>query len=329
VTSPEGAAIRDILSVLRRRFDGLAVTVYPVRVQGDLAAAEIVRGIRACNGRGGFDVLIVARGGGSLEDLAPFNDERVARALSASAIPTISAVGHETDVTICDLVADLRAATPSAAAELVIERKDGLARRVSDIRRRCERALASRLRETRAHLTALTRAEGLLGFRYRLRELLERVAQTRGVLTEELARRPEREALRLLAFRRALSGFARAARIAERRGQVSHLARRLEAGSRRAFERRQERLRAASAKLDALSPLAVLARGYAVAWKSGTKRALLSASDVRTGDRIRVRLHEGELGAVVRETTAPLDHGPLFHEDPPASPSLFPDEEDR
>ncbi len=131
VTSPTGAVIRDILHVLSRRYDGLAVTVYPVRVQGELAAAEIVAAIRHLNRRGGFDVLIVARGGGSPEDLAPFNDERVARALAASGIPTISGVGHETDWTICDLVADLRAPTPSAAAELVCERKDEIARRVA------------------------------------------------------------------------------------------------------------------------------------------------------------------------------------------------------
>jgi exodeoxyribonuclease VII large subunit len=328
VTSPEGAAIRDILSVLRRRFDGLAVTVYPVRVQGELAAAEIVRGIRACDARDAFDVLIVARGGGSLEDLAPFNDERVARALAASRTPTISAVGHETDVTISDLVADLRAATPSAAAELVVERKDGLARRVADFRRRCERAIHSRLLLSRAHLTALTRAEGLLRFRYRLKELRERVAQTRGALTEELARRPEREALRLAACRRALSAFSRTAGLPERGARLSHLSRLLDAASRRGLEKRRERLRAASARLDALSPLAVLSRGYAVAWKVGTKRALHAASDVRAGDRVRVRLHEGELGAVVRETSAPLDHGPLFHEEPAASPPLFPEMED-
>ena len=157
VTSPTGAVIRDILHVLSRRFDGLAVTVYPVRVQGELAAAEIVAAIRHLNRRGGFDVLIVARGGGSPEDLAPFNDERVARALAASVIPTISGVGHETDWTICDLVADLRAPTPSAAAELVVERKDEIARRVARDRAqllrgnaRPARALAGAARRPRA-----------------------------------------------------------------------------------------------------------------------------------------------------------------------------------
>ena len=112
VTSPAGAAIRDILKVLRRRFDGLAITIYPVRVQGEGAAVEVAEAVKTLNRRGGFDVLILARGGGSAEDLAPFNDERVARALAVSVIPTISGIGHETDVTIADLVADLRCPTP-------------------------------------------------------------------------------------------------------------------------------------------------------------------------------------------------------------------------
>ena len=145
VTSPDGAAIRDILNILRRRHEGLSITIYPVRVQGDGAAADVAEGIRRLNGRGDFDVLIVARGGGSPEDLAPFNDERIARALAASRIPTISAIGHESDVTIADLVADLRAPTPSAAAELVVERKDALVRRLSDCRGRVTRALRARL----------------------------------------------------------------------------------------------------------------------------------------------------------------------------------------
>src|SRR4029077_361655 len=168
VTSPTGAAIRDILNILRRRHDGLSVTIYPVRVQGGGSAADVAEGIRRLNGRGDFDVLIVARGGGSPEDLAPFNDERVARALAASRIPTISAIGHESDVTIADLVADLRAPTPSAAAELVVERKDALVRRLSDCRGRVTRALRSRLGVERGRLTGLSRAGGRLRFRDRV-----------------------------------------------------------------------------------------------------------------------------------------------------------------
>lgn len=312
VTSPEGAAIRDILSVLGRRFDGLAVTIYPVRVQGETAAAEVVFAVAALNRRETFDVVIVARGGGSAEDLAPFNDERVARALAASRIPTISAIGHETDVTICDLVADLRAATPSAAAELVVEKKEGLCRRVADIRRRSERALAARLRLARASLAALSRAEGLMRFPYKLREWRERVGQGRGALLAALARRPEAERARLEAARAALFAFPRVAGLDRERQRVEHLRSLLEERARRRLERQRERLRASAGKLELVSPLSVLARGYAVAFREGSKSPLLSAGGVRPGDRIRVRLHEGEIRAIARETTAAVDPGPLF-----------------
>ncbi len=303
VTSPSGAAIRDILNVLRRRHEGLSVTIYPVRVQGDGSAAEVAEGIRAFNRREDFDVLIVARGGGSPEDLAPFNDERVARALAASRIPTISAIGHETDVTIADLVADLRAPTPSAAAELVVERKDALVRRLSDCRGRVTRALRARLGLERGRLTGLSRAEGLLRFRYKLRELRERVGQGRGALVSALERRPEAFAARVAAARKALDNFARVAELPRRRERVGRLTASLTERMSRYLERRRERLSRDAAKLEILSPLAVLARGYAVAFREGARAPLLSASEVRPGDGIRVRLHEGELKAVVGQAS--------------------------
>ena len=303
VTSPSGAAIRDILNVLSRRHEGLSITIYPVRVQGEGAAAEVAEGIARLNRRGGFDVLIVARGGGSPEDLAPFNDERVARALAASELPTISAIGHETDVTIADLVADLRAPTPSAAAELVVETKDALVRRLSDGRGRLVRALRSRLGLERGRLTGLSRAEGLLRFRYRLREWRERVGQSRGALVAALEGRPRALALRLAAARKVLDNFARVVELDRRQENVARSKASLTERMARLLERRRERLSRAAAKLEALSPLAILARGYAVAMREGGRSPLLSASEVRPGDRVRVRLHEGELKAVVREKT--------------------------
>ncbi|MBF8298615.1 MAG: xseA, partial [candidate division NC10 bacterium] len=145
ITSPTGAAIRDILQVLRRRFAGVDVLIHPVTVQGDQAAPEIVDAIRELNRRGGLDVLIVARGGGSIEDLWAFNEEVVARAIADSKIPVISAVGHEVDYTIADFVADLRAPTPSAAAELVVSKKDELAQRLDDLQARMAGVVRSRL----------------------------------------------------------------------------------------------------------------------------------------------------------------------------------------
>ena len=319
VTSPEGAAIRDIVNVLRRRHDGLAITIYPARVQGVGAAAEIAEGIRAFNRRGGFDVLIVTRGGGSPEDLAPFNDERVARALAASRIPTISAVGHETDVSIADLAADLRAATPSAAAELVVERKEELCRRTEGWRLRVERAIQSRLVLARARVSGEKRAEGLLRFRYRLRERSERVAQDLGALKSALERRPARLAARLESARRAVAAFPRVAELSRKADAVANRRRQLEDRMDFALERRIGQLRDCGEKLGLVNPFAILARGYAVAYREGTKSPLLSAESVRPGERIRVRLHEGELRAIVRGVPVPRparpadgDFGPLF-----------------
>src|SRR5215471_9655793 len=269
VTSPTGAAIRDILHVLRRRHDGLSVTIYPVRVQGDGAAADVAEGVRRFNAKGGFDVLIVARGGGSPEDLAPFNDERLARTLAASRIPTISAIGHETDVTIADLVADLRAPTPSAAAELVVQRKDDWTRRLSEIRSRSLLFIRSSLAQIRARLTHLSRADGLLQFRYQLRDRRERLVQSHAALLGALERRPARDAARLARATQVLQDFTRVVELPRRTESLARSRELLKERMGRSLARRGERLRADSQKLDLLSPLAVLGRGYAVAYREG------------------------------------------------------------
>jgi exodeoxyribonuclease VII large subunit len=314
VTSPTGAVVRDMLQVLSRRFDGLAITVYPVRVQGELAAAEIVGALAHLNRRGGFDVLILARGGGSAEDLAPFNDERVARALAASLIPTICGIGHETDVTIADLVADLRAPTPSAAAELVVERKDEIVRSLRHGRAQLLRALRARLALARAHLTASTRSDGLQGFPRRIGEWRGVVSQSRDALVTRLRRRPAEYGARIAAARRLLEDFSRVAELPRRRDRLHNLRSLLSERAKRRLERRRSRLQESARRLEALSPLAVLARGYAVAYRAGSKSPMTSASDVAIGERIRVRLHEGELGAVVREGGRVSGAGPLFED---------------
>jgi exodeoxyribonuclease VII large subunit len=312
VTSPAGAVLRDILNVLSRRFEGLAVTVYPVRVQGELAAAEIAGAIAHLNRRAAFDVLILARGGGSPEDLAPFNDERVARSLAASAIPTISGVGHETDVTIADLVADLRAPTPSAAAELVVERKDEIVRRLQSGRTQLVRAMRGRLALERSRLVACGRSDALTGLPRRVAEWREAVSQSRDTLLMELKRRPAEYAARVGAARRLLEDFARVAELPRRRDRIGNLRSMLAEKVGRRLERRHARLQEATRKLDVLSPLAVLARGYAVAYRAGAAEPITAASQVAIGERIRVRLHEGELGAVVREGGRRPGAGPLF-----------------
>jgi exodeoxyribonuclease VII large subunit len=315
VTSPTGAVIRDILHVLSRRFEGLAITIYPVRVQGEVAAPEIVGAIRHLNRRGGFDVLILARGGGSPEDLAVFNNETLARALAASRIPTICGVGHETDVTIADLVADLRAPTPSAAAELVIDRKDEIVRRLSAGRRQMFRGMQSRLGLERARLSSLARSDGLVGLPRRLREWKDSIVQSRDALVTCLERRPTEYATRVAAARRVLADFPRVAEIRRRRAAIINARSLLGERTGRRLERLRAHLQELSRKLDVLSPLAVLARGYAVAYRDGSTAPILAASSVTIGERIRVRLHEGELGAVVRDGGRRADNGPLFRQE--------------
>jgi len=256
VTSPSGAAIRDILQIIHRRFANVQVLIFPVRVQGEGAAAEIVEGIESLNKRGDLDVLIVARGGGSIEDLWAFNEEVVARAIYASQTPVISAVGHETDFTIADFVADVRAPTPSAAAELVISRKAELSQRVDDLfsrlvshmRYRAERS-GERLRSLERHL--------------RLLSPLERVKRQRERLREGA-----------LALQSSMSH-----RLALWRGD----------------------LRTAAARLDSLSPLAILARGYSVCRRLPDLSILTRAASVAEGGRVEVLLHQGGLICRVEE----------------------------
>ena len=249
VTSSAGAAVRDIIRVLGKRWPLTKVVVLPVRVQGTEAPPEIVGAIRYANRHRIGDVLIVGRGGGSIEDLWAFNDERVARAIYASEIPVISAVGHEPDVTISDFVADLRAATPSNAAELAVP---DMAEVLDMLRNR----------ESRADRAMLRRLEAL---RARLEELgSRRVLQS-----------PE-------------------AYIDDRRIQLDRAQARLIAAATRVVSRQKERFGSLAASLDAMSPLKVLGRGYAIARKEdGT--IIRSAKDVTSGDRLTVRLREDEI----------------------------------
>ncbi|ORJ62898.1 exodeoxyribonuclease VII large subunit [Geothermobacter hydrogeniphilus] len=254
VTSATGAAIRDILNILGRRSVGVEVLVRPVRVQGEGAEEEIAAGIADLN-RCGVDVMIVGRGGGSLEDLWAFNEEVVARAVHASACPVISAVGHETDWTICDFVADLRAPTPSAAAELVVRNR----------------------RELESHLDQLAlRLAGQM--RGRIQLLRERVTG--------LSRRliPPQQQLQL------------------QRSRFDHLQQRLYRSVASGLQMARQRLELSSARLDALSPLHTLARGYSIVFKHPGQTVVRHAADVGPGDKLRVRLAEGVLTVAVEES---------------------------
>lgn len=285
VTSPTGAAVRDMLNVLGRRFPNLHLVLAPVRVQGAEAAAEIAAAVDLFNERGDMDVLIVGRGGGSLEDLWPFNEEVVARAIARSRIPVISAVGHEIDFTICDFVADLRAPTPSAAAELVIRSKAEFQETLDTLRRHLANALRARLLEYRNRFTRAGRS-------YVFREpahLLQRHRQQAAALADRM--RSELQA-----------AFAdRQQRLDEAGLRMTHRVALASQGAR-------ERTRRLAAQLAALSPKAVLERGYSVTCRPDG-RVVRDARGVRPGDVLVTTLRRGQVRSTVQRLNRSDEHG--------------------
>ena len=302
VTSLDGAAIRDIIKVLRRRYPNAHLVIRPARVQGEGAAGEVTRGIRAIAKVPGVDVVIVARGGGSVEDLWAFNEEMVARAIAASPVPVISAVGHETDFTMADFVADLRAPTPSAAAEMVIAAKDEFCHRIDRLTHRLGVAARAAVERRRSQVHALTSRRGLAGWHTRLamhgRHAAELTHQLRRAVDATLARHTRD----LATLRQRLESHDVRRRFAGIRGRLQPADGRLSAAALRAHHRADARLRVLAGRLDTLSPLAVLARGYAVCWDDTRTRVIRTTKDVSPGDRVRVTLHDGELRCDVRAT---------------------------
>jgi exodeoxyribonuclease VII large subunit len=302
VTSLDGAALRDIIKVLTRRHPNIHLVIRPARVQGEGAAAEIADAIRAVSRVPGVDVVIVGRGGGSAEDLWPFNQEPVARAIVGCSVPVVAAVGHEVDFTIADFVADVRAPTPSAAAEMVIAAKEEFSARLDRQARRLRAALAARLDRRRSRLHALSSRRGLAGFPARLamrgRHTAELTHQLRSGIRNALTVR-ERE-FRSLRLRLEARDLRR--RLAAIRGKLESATGRLHAGIARRGDRAEARLGAVVGRLESLSPLAVLGRGYAVCWNEDHTAIIRTASTVKPGDRVQVTLHDGELGCVVQTT---------------------------
>jgi exodeoxyribonuclease VII large subunit len=300
VTSPTGAAVRDFLRIVTRRFAGLQVLVCPVRVQGETAAGEIAAALGTLNRLGNLDVIVLARGGGSLEDLWAFNEEAVARAIAASKIPVISAVGHETDVTIADFVADLRAPTPSAAAELVVREKTELVRQVATLGTRLGRAMRQRAGRLADRLADFRRRRVLTDPGRPLRDWARRVDDLGTRLGGAMARKDARARELLDRAARALRPGLLAAPVRHQRRLVGQLGGRLERGAREAAAGRRRAMEGMAARLDGLSPLACLARGYAIAaLPSG--EVLTRADRVEPGERVTVRLHEGSLGCRVED----------------------------
>ncbi len=278
ITSPRGAAIADMIRILRRRYENLHIRLYPVRVQGEGAADEIVEALHAFNRHRAADVLILARGGGSLEDLWAFNEESLARAIVASKIPIITGVGHETDFTIADFVADLRAPTPSAAAELVIKSKAELKERVAVLQHRLAQLLRFQVLHARQRLTALLAERGWRQLEALLREQAQRAddlaARLRQALRDSIQEAERRWAL----------GAARLASF-NLQGLV---------------EREKLRLASLTGQLNQLSPMRVLERGYAIVFDT-EGRIVRTADAVALGDPIQVQLARGRLHADVKK----------------------------
>ncbi len=300
VTSPTGAAVRDILHVLSRRYPAAAVLVYPVPVQGVQAAAAIVAALRLAGERGECDVLILARGGGSLEDLAAFNDESVARALRACPIPVVSGVGHEVDFTIADFVADVRASTPSAAAEIVVPDVEEWLKAFRALGQRLRQTMRRRLRDARARLAWLAGRAAQAGPSARLTEHMQRLDEIeqrlrRGLL-QNLATLRSLLALRQSRLWRASPGV----RVRERAARHADLFARLRAAELRQLRHASERLLPLVRTLHAVSPLATLTRGYAIV-SIGSGEILRAAADAPIGTRIEARLARGTVRAIVDE----------------------------
>lgn len=292
ITSPTGAAIHDILNVLKRRFASLQVLLYPVRVQGEGSALEIARAIDEMNRMAEVDIVIVGRGGGSLEDLWAFNEEAVARAVYRSKIPVISAVGHETDWTICDFVADLRAPTPSAAAELVIASSDELRGQIDALTHRLKRSVENVLAAHDGRLEGLRRAlhdpSTMLG------HLSQRLDDLTGRLELGLSVAVSRRRDRFERLQETLRHNDPKGRIDTLRQRIALLSERSE----RLLAQRLEAIRQGfgdnAARLEVLSPLKTLARGYAIATRDSNGTVLTDASLLTTGEQLLLRLHRGQ-----------------------------------
>jgi exodeoxyribonuclease VII large subunit len=301
VTSLDGAALRDILKVLKRRHPKAHLVIRPARVQGEGAAAEVAAALRAIGRVPGVDVVIVGRGGGSAEDLWAFNEEPIARAIVHSPVPVISAVGHEVDFTIADFAADVRAPTPSAAAEIVVAAHDEFRGRIDRLAARLRNGMASSLQRRHMRLHVLERRRGLAGWPARLalrgRHVAEIGHQLRTAVGQTLARR-QRE-YHLLRARVEAHDIRR--RLARVRGRLEAADARLHAAARRRLDRSHARLGSLVGRLESLSPLAVLGRGYAVCWNAERTMVVRRAADAPAGSRVRVTLHEGEIVCEVKD----------------------------
>jgi exodeoxyribonuclease VII large subunit len=299
VTSPRGAAVRDVLRILRRRFPNVHIILYPVRVQGEGAADDLVQAIKFLDAKQMVDVLILARGGGSLEDLWAFNEESVARAIARSAIPIISGVGHETDFTIADFVADLRASTPSAAAEIVVKSRQEFDRQLIEVQQQIFQRtryllldLRHRLQELAAHRGFRRLEELLREYRLQSDEFLTRLATALEARLEQVRRR-------FTVAQTRIAAFDLRARIAAVRLGVERRTGELGARAERFLAAKHQRLERLTVELNERSPLRVLERGYAIVYDA-SGNVVRAAEQVALGEEVNVQLARGRLAAEVK-----------------------------
>ena len=297
VSSPTGAVIRDIISVFRRRAPQVELTLVPTAVQGREATAQIVRALQLAD-RQGFDALILARGGGSLEDLWCFNEEAVARALAACVTPTVSAVGHETDVSICDFVADVRAPTPSAAAELLAPHSADLQQRLAVLERRLRLCMRQHLHREQLRLEGLLRRLRHPG--ERLQQLALRVDDLERRLHQALQRRLGQSRERLLRLEHRLASRHPGRQLALLRQRLDSLAERLPRATLAGLRQRRLQLAALAQTLQVVSPLATLGRGYSILLDE-QGHAIRDARQTHVGQRLEARLGDGRLSVRVED----------------------------
>jgi len=301
VTSRGGAVIADMVRVLERRCPGLHIRLFPAQVQGEAAVGEIVRGLEYFSKSGWPDVVIVGRGGGSLEDLWAFNEEAVARAIAASTVPVVSAVGHQTDFTIADFVADLRAPTPSAAAELVAPDMAELRATLGGMEGRLAQAVRYRIGRLEKRLLEAGVERPAAALRRRLRDLWQRNDELDLRARERIVEILRRAEKRLRDRQHQLAELDLRVQLARHRSRLESLAQRLEPAVRRRMEKAGRRLEVLDRELQTLSPVSILERGYAIV-STPDGAVVQDAGRVAEGDALAVRLHRGRLGVRVEET---------------------------
>jgi exodeoxyribonuclease VII large subunit len=300
ITSPRGAAVRDVVRILRRRFPNVHLMVFPVRVQGEGAAAEIVKALKFFNQKKLVDVLILARGGGSMEDLWAFNEEPLARAIAASEIPVISGVGHETDFTIADFVADVRASTPSAAAELVVQTRREFDKRIADLRETLASLVRYRLLDLSKRVHELSARRGFRRPLDLLRQQRQRADEMTSRLALGLRARLDQSRKRFTALHLRIATFDFRVKISAFRLRHEKLSADLGGRAERLLRTKREHLERLALQLQERSPLKVLERGYAIA-TDAAGNLLRDAAQVQLGDAVSIQLHRGRLTTEVKK----------------------------